>query len=497
MILRRSKAAAPEAAATPSMRSAVVDIGSNSVRLVVHSGHPRAPSMIFNEKVMAGLGGDLAATGRIGEESSARALRALSRFRLLCDRFEVERVDVIATAAVRDAENGDQFLEGARAHGFEPRVLSGEEEAYFAGMGVLAAFPDAKGWVGDLGGGSLEIARIGKGQVKQGVSLPFGVLRAKPILDKGTGALAKRFGKALAESDLAIKDKPMPLYLVGGSWRSLARIDMEAGDWPLRVVHHYEIAPARAVKLADRVAAMDAAEIGKVPGVGSSRVPYMREASRLLALLVEQLKPSNILISAFGVREGTHFDALDAQMRSADPLLAGTADMGRAEGRFPLHGIAVDEWIAPLFESDSAEWQRLRRAACNLGDVAWRANPDFRAERGLEAGLHGNWVGIDGAGREMLGQALYTSFGGGTSAFPGGGALAGAKAIERAIAWGLAMRLAQRISAGMAAPLKESGIRVEGERLILSADAEALLSETVEKRLGQLASYMGLRAEVA
>ena len=219
MILRRSKAAAPEAAATPSMRSAVVDIGSNSVRLVVHSGHPRAPSMIFNEKVMAGLGGDLAATGRIADESSARALRALSRFRLLCDRFEVERVDVIATAAVRDAENGDQFLEGARAYGFEPRVLSGEEEAYFAGMGVLAAFPDAKGWVGDLGGGSLEIARIGKGQVKQGVSLPFGVLRAKPILEKGAGTLAKRFGKALAESGLAIKDKPMPLYLVGGSWR--------------------------------------------------------------------------------------------------------------------------------------------------------------------------------------------------------------------------------------------------------------------------------------
>ena len=285
---------------SPSMRSAVVDIGSNSVRLVVYSGHPRAPSMIFNEKVMAGLGAELAETGRIGDEASDRAMRALSRFRLLCASFEVDRIDAIATAAVRDAENGEAFLEGARARGFDPRVLSGEEEAYFAGMGVLAAFPDARGWAGDLGGGSLEIARIGKGQVKQGVSLPFGVLRAKPILEKGAGTLAKRFGKALAESGLAIKDKPMPLYLVGGSWRSLARIDMEEGDWPLRVVHHYEIPPARALKLADKVASMDAAEIGKVPGVGSSRVPYMREASRLLALLVEELKPSTILISAFG-----------------------------------------------------------------------------------------------------------------------------------------------------------------------------------------------------
>ncbi|WP_420607657.1 Ppx/GppA family phosphatase [Novosphingopyxis sp.] len=494
-MFRGAEAIAVAADSPPSIRSAVVDIGSNSVRLVVHQGHPRAPSMIFNEKVMAGLGSELSETGRIGDEAAERALRALSRFRWLCEAFAVEQVEAIATAAVRDAGNGDEFLKSARARGFDPRVLSGEEEAYFAGMGVLAAFPGARGWVGDLGGGSLEIARLGKNMVKQGVSLPLGVLRAKPILDKGSGALAKRFAKYLDRSGLEIQDKPQPLYLVGGSWRSLARIDMDAGDWPLQVVHHYEISPGRAVKLADKVAAMDEAAIAATPGIGSSRVAYMREASRLLALMTERLKPSCVLISGYGVREGIHFDALAPEMRSVDPLLAGTQDMGEAEGRFPVHGRLVDDWIAPLFADDGAEWQRLRRAACNLGDVAWRANPDFRAERGLEAGLHGNWVGIDGAGREMLGQALYTSFGGGTSAFPGGGALAGDKAMHRAVAWGLAMRLAQRISGGLAEPLEESRLSVDKDRLVLTADADALLSETVEKRLGQLASYMGLEAK--
>ncbi len=479
----------------PSIRSAVVDIGSNSVRLVIHEGHPRAPSMIFNEKVMAGLGSELSESGRIGEEAASRALRALSRFRLLCDAFAVERVNVIATAAVRDADNGAEFLEGARARGFDPRVLSGNQEAYFAAMGVLAGFPGAKGWVGDLGGGSLEIARLGKGMVKQGVSLPLGVLRAKPILAKGEGALAKRFAKDLDRSGLEILDRPQPLYLVGGSWRSLARIDMNADDWPLRVVHHYEIPPSRAIKLADRVAAMDESAIARTPSIGSSRVGYMREASRLLALMVERLRPSCVLISAYGVREGLHFDALEPSLRQVDPLLAGTADMGQAEGRFPLHGETLDAWIAPLFEGEEESWRRLRRAACNLGDVAWRANPDFRAERGMEAGLHGNWVGIDGAGREMLGQALYTSFGGGTSAFPGGEKMAGDKAMRRAAEWGLAMRLAQRISGGLAGPLRESRVYVKEGRLVLEANAKAMLSETVEKRLGQLANYMGLEAK--
>ena len=479
------------------MRSAVVDIGSNSVRLVVHEGHPRAPAMIFNEKVTAGLGSQLSETGRIGAEAAERAMRALSRFRLLCTAFAVEQVEAIATAAVRDADNGDEFLEGARARGFDPRVLSGAEEAYFAGMGVLAAFPGAKGWVGDLGGGSLEIARLGKNMVKQGVSLPLGVLRAKPILDRGESGLTKRFDKHVERSGLEIQDKPQPLYLVGGSWRSLARIDMDAGDWPLRVVHGYEISPSRAVKLADKVAAMDGGAIARVPGMGSSRVAYMGEASRLLALMVKRLKPSCVIISAYGVREGIHFDGLEPAMRSVDPLLAGTSDMGQAEGRFPLHGAAVDAWIAPLFAGEDEDWQRLRRAACNLCDVAWRANPDFRAERGLEAGLHGNWVGIDGAGREMLGQALYTSFGGGAGAFPRGGKLAGDKAMHRASAWGLAMRLAQRISGGVARPLRESRLAVERDRLVLTADAPAMLSETVEKRLGQLAGFMGLEARVS
>ena len=481
----------------PNIRTAVVDIGSNSVRLVVHEGHPRVPSLIFNEKVMAGLGLELNETGRIGQDACDRALRALSRFAHLCKMFAVDRVEAIATAAVRDAENGAAFLADARARGFDPRVLSGEQEAYFAGMGVLAAFPGAKGWVGDLGGGSLEIARLGKNMVKQGVSLPLGVLRAKPILDKGSGALSRRFDKYLEKSGLEIQDKPQPLYLVGGSWRSLARIDMAAGDWPLRVVHNYEIPPARALKLADKVETMEDGAIAKTPGVGSSRVAYMREGSRLLALLIDRLKPSCVIISGYGVREGINFAALSPDMQAVDPLLAATADMGQAEGRFPMHGALVDAWIAPLFADDDAQEKRLRRAACNLGDVAWRANPDFRAERGLEAGLHGNWVGIDGAGREMLGQALYTSFGGGSGAFPGGGKLASERQLHHAAAWGLAMRLAQRVSGGLAEPLGASRVRMDKGQVVLEADADALLSETVEKRLGQFASFVGLEARVS
>ena len=149
-----------------------------------------------------------------------------------------------------------------------------------------------------------------------------------------------------------------------------------------------------------------------------------------------------------------------------------------------------------VFSDDLEPWKRIRQAACNLGDVAWRANPNFRAERGLEMGLHGNWVGITGPEREMLGQALFTSFGGGSKVFPGGGRLVDEEITQRAISWGLAMRLAQRLSGGTRKPLEESTLlKVDGKlELRLAGDLAHLYGDAVAKRHGQLANMLGLEA---
>ncbi|ATW05214.1 Ppx/GppA family phosphatase [Sphingorhabdus sp. YGSMI21] len=475
-------------------RTAIVDIGSNSIRLVVYQGPARVPAILFNEKVMAGLGRELSTTGAIAKDSMALAVRGLKRFHCLCMEMEVDSVKSFATAAVRDASNGKDLLKAAREIGYDVVVLQGEEEAESAALGVISGIPHAKGIVGDLGGGSLELAMIEKGKVLERYSFPLGVLRVADLRAKGQDALKRQVRKMLKKTGWEKQAQGLPFYLVGGSWRSLARLDMFDSHYPLPVIHNYEMEPRRAQRLVSRLARLNKEKLKNVPGLSSSRIPTLKDAAWLLSMLVRYLNSSKMVVSAYGVREGLLYQSISKQEAARDPLLLATEDAGAAQARFPANSKLLGKWIADIFSEDPVEWHRIRQAACNLGDVAWRANPNFRAERGLEIGLHGNWVAISGPEREMLGQALYTSFGGGNHIFPGGGKLASDQATQRAISWGLAMRLAQRLSGGTRNPLEQTQIRKSGKQLELTiaGDLVHLYGDAVAKRHGHLANMMGL-----
>ena len=478
-------------------RTAIIDIGSNSIRLVVYQGPPRVPAILFNEKVMAGLGKELATTGAIAEDSMQLAIGGLNRFYRLCQEMNVDVIEAFATAAVRDASNGKDLLKIASKIGIETTVLQGEEEALLAGLGVLSAIPEADGIVGDLGGGSLELARIKKGKVLETHSFPLGVLRVAELRAKGKDKLKRHVRKMLKKLGWTKEEQGLPFYLVGGSWRSLARVDMHTTGYPLPVIHHYEMEPHRARRLVSKLAHLNKAKLKEVPGLSTSRIPTLEDAAWLLSFMVRYLDSSEMIVSAYGVREGMLFHRVSERETKRDPLLLATEESGAAQARFPANSKLLGKWIADVFSDDPAEWQRIRQAACNLGDVAWRANPNFRAERGLVMGLHGNWVGITGAEREMLGQALFTSFGGGSNAvFPGGGRLAGEKATQRSIAWGLAMRLAQRLSGGTRKPLEQSRLKRAKGRLELHLPDKLanLYGEAVQKRHYQLAQMLELEA---
>ena len=477
-------------------RTAIIDIGSNSIRLVVYQGPARVPAILFNEKVMAGLGKNLATTGDIAKDSMALAIGALKRFSGLCIEMQVEDTIAFATAAVRDASNGKELLKAAKKIGFETKVLRGEEEAELAGMGVLSGFPGANGIVGDLGGGSLELAMVKNGKVLEKHSFPLGVLRVANLRAKGKDKLKRQVRKMLKKTGWDSAEKGLPFYLVGGSWRSLARLDMHTSGYPLPVIHHYEMQPHRARRLVSKLARLDKAKLKAVPGLSTSRIPTLDDAAWLLAFIVRYLDSSEMIVSAYGVREGMLFHKISEAEAKRDPLLLATEDSGAAQARFPANSKLLGKWITDIFSDDPPEWRRIRQAACNLGDVAWRANPNFRAERGLEIGLHGNWVGITGPEREMLGQALFTSFGGGTGVFPGGGKLASEEATRRAICWGMAMRLAQRLSGGTRNPLEHTRLRrVDGKlELGLAKELVDLYGDSVAKRHAQLAGYLDLEA---
>lgn len=468
--------------------AAIIDIGSNSVRLVVYAGTPRIPVPIFNEKLMAGLGEGLAESGRIGEAHMERALAALHRFKLLLDHMKVDKTRVLATAAVRDAANGREFVRAVARIGLKTDVIPAEQEATLAGEGVLSAIPEADGIVGDLGGGSLELVHVEGGRTRCGFSLPLGVLRIREEAD------AERYVRqvlrsALRENGLRDKAEGKCFYMVGGSWRALARMDMIDSGFPLPVTHQYAIAPDRLRQLR-RIARQPPAALAG--GISPMRLAAAPAAAMLLGELADQLRPRRLVASTFGIREGLLYSALRPAERRKDPLIEAARDAGGGEHRFGQHGDTLDRWIAPVFD-DPPAMQRLRLAACLLADIAWQAAPPFRAERGVEMALHGNWVAIDPRGRVIVAQALSSNFGRDRLADQAVERLCGPADLARAHQWGLAMRLGQRLCGGVGSALGAARLECAGGelRLVMKRGQEALAGDAVRRRLQRLAQALG------
>jgi exopolyphosphatase/guanosine-5'-triphosphate,3'-diphosphate pyrophosphatase len=477
-----------------SRRTAIIDIGSNSIRLVVYDGPRRLPFTLFNEKVLAGLGADLGRNNRIGDVPMERALAALERFGQLCAEMDVDEVRCVATAAVREAKNGLKLVQRASEIGLEVRVLSGEEEGLASAHGLLSGMPDADGIMGDLGGGSLELVRIKGGKIERAASLPLGVLRVAEIRRKGKAALRQRLDALLKQNGLGDIETGLPFYMIGGSWRALARLDMHLMRYSLPIIHHYEMTPGRTGALMRWLDRTDKGALKAMPSLSGGRAPTLPDAAHLLNAVVGRLKSSHLTVSAFGLREGLLFDALPPEVAAEDPLLVATRAEGNAQGRFVGHGDHIHRWIAPLFASDAPQWERIRHAACLLADVGWRANPEFRAERGREVALHGSWVGITAEERAVLSQALHANFGGGVSIAPGLTALASEEHLRRATQWGLAIRLCQRLSGGAEGPLDGSSLTLQDGTIILRLEAAfaGLTGETVDRRLRQLGQAMAM-----
>jgi exopolyphosphatase/guanosine-5'-triphosphate,3'-diphosphate pyrophosphatase len=475
----------------------IIDIGSNSIRLVVYEGEGRIPSVLFNEKIMAGLGKGLGKTGLLDPDAVQRTITALARFRRLAEDMGVVKLRTVATAAVRDASNGPDFIARLAGIGLPVELLPGSAEASLAGHGVLAAIPEADGIVGDLGGGSLELVGVADGDVGKGVSIPFGVLRIAQMKFGSARALDRALSKALAKSGWADAAEGEPFYMVGGSWRALARLHQTLTDYPLPIVHQYVMAPSEAQRLVRALGQLDSKRIKAIAGISSSRVSSLGHAAALLAALVRRLKPSTLMVSAYGLREGLLHSGLPETVRALDPLIEAAREEGVRQGRFPEHGDLLDGWIAPLFANEAPQLARLRHAACLLADVGWRAHPEFRAERGLDVALHGNWVSIDACGRAMLGQALFTHFGG-DGVCPIVNQLIGYDLAAKAMQWGFAMRLGQRLSGGVPEPLESSALTVDQGVILLTLRGEdkALYGEAVERRHKLLAEALGLKAAV-
>ncbi|MBS0475186.1 MAG: Ppx/GppA family phosphatase [Proteobacteria bacterium] len=482
------------------VRHAIVDIGSNSIRLVVYGGAPRAPATLFNEKIMAGLGRGVAPGKSLDAQARAMALRGLARFGALVRLMAPDTLRVVATAAVRTAADGPAFIEEVRALGLPAEILSGEDEAVASGYGAIAANTAARGLVADMGGGSLELARVADGEVHQRVSLPFGVIPVGLIRAGGTGQLRRALRKALRPLTWLAEASGQNLYLVGGGWRALARVHMHRTGWPLPVLGGYQFAPDDTRWLKSEVREAGAQRLATVPGVSAARSVQLDDAAALLAALVREVLPERVEISTFGLREGLLYEALDPATRALDPLIEGVRHTVGGQLQVSTYPEALLRWSDGAFPDEPAALRRLRHAACLIAGTDWASNPDFRVIEGEDMALHGNWIGIDAAGRAMIALALHVGLGGNPEAPPPILAqLASVPELRTARAWGFALRLARRVGGGSPQALAEVPITLiadDGLALQVPRADAALIDAICERRLGRLALALERQARI-
>jgi len=475
---------------------AVVDIGSNSVRLVAYEGLTRAPTPIYNEKVLCALGRHVATTGRLDEEGVERALSALRRFRILCGTMGVGEIRVLATAAARDAENGPAFLaEAEAAAGQKVELLSGAREAELSALGVISGFYGVDGVVGDMGGGSLELIDVRGTRAGTGMTLPLGGLALQDLSGNSPKKALRLIHEGLRKAPQLSALKGRTFYAVGGTWRALARLHMAERDYPLRVMHGYRIDPQDGIDFLKMVERTDAAVLKEIEAVSEARRPLLAYGALLLDEIIRVGKPREISISALGVREGLLFERLDEGVKAQDPLIAAAQEFNYLRSRSPKHNQELVAWSDRFFQTasieETAEERRLRHAACLLADIGWRAHPDYRGEQSVNLIANANFVGLDHPGRAFLALAIFFRHEGLNldKASQRLTRLVTPRLAERARILGGVFRVAYPVSVAMEGVLPRTPLSAwRGElRLELPADLADLAGERLIGRMRQLA----------
>ncbi len=490
---------------------AVVDIGSNSVRLVVYEGAVRSPTPIFNEKVLAGLGRTVATSGRLADDAVDRAIEALGRFKAIVRLLGVKNVRAIATAACREASNGPQFIARAeRTLGQKIEILSGEQEAMLAANGIQMGFNDVDGFVGDLGGGSLEIIDIKGPELRAATTLPLGGLR---LIDTSGGRIER--AQDIADASLKSVDwirqgEGRIFYAVGGTWRSLAKLHMVQSAYPLRMMHGYSVPADALMRFCEDVRkARKISGLRGIEEISKARREVLPYGALVMERTIRQMRASQVVFSVFGIREGLVYTLLSKQEQKRDPLLAFAADTARLLSRSLRHAHELCDWTDQLFVGDgpkeSPDERRLRHAACLLSDIGWRGHPDYRGEQSLNLVAHSAMAGLDHPGRVFLALASYFRHMGPGDDDKSGSELSGRlvglispRLLKRARIVGAAVRSAHMLSIGRPGLIPETSLNYERDKLVLTIPKafSGLDGERLRRRFTTLAGFVERKPEI-
>lgn len=497
--MKNNKSSTPRK--TKARLIAVIDIGSNSIRLVIYRGLKRTPDIIFNERVLSGLGAGLSTTGEMTGEAMNSALNALERFAVLCRDMNVDEIDPVATSAVRDAKNGPWFVsEIQKRCRFKVNVISGQEEARLSAYGVLSGFPGTEGLVGDLGGGSLELIQLEGGEGKKKISLPIGPVRVLDGAESFSDQHTRFIQDQLAKAGWLKKQEGRPFYMVGGAWRALAHLHIFETNWPLHVLHGYSISPDILKNFCWEIERISLSRLKGIEAVPPKRLATLPLAARILREIIRIAKPSEIITSGYGIREGVMFKKLDHATRAQDPLVETTKELGRALARFPKHGDKLIKWTDGLFPNQKQNQRRIREAICQLSEISHTSHPDFKAELAFNSSIVGRFVGVTHKERALIALGLYASYGGelGNETISPATKILNDGEINQAVGLGILIQFAQKFTGGTDRPLKKTRIFQESGVLVLEIREKdaVLISESVSMRFEKVAAHFGLSPEI-
>jgi exopolyphosphatase / guanosine-5'-triphosphate,3'-diphosphate pyrophosphatase len=481
---------------------AVIDIGSNSVRLVVYEQMARSLVSVFNEKTLCGLGREVQSTGLLAPDAVDKALTSLRRFHALCKIQRVGRIYAIATAACRDASNGADFIAKAeRICGVSIEILSGPREAKLSALGVISGIHKPDGIVGDLGGGSLELVDVRGHQVRGGVTLPLGSLALQDLAHKSLKRAERIVKSELSEVPRLKAGRGRTFYAVGGTWRALARIHILQSGYPLKVMHGYSIPAQDAVDFARRLRRLAAANmLANIEAVADARRPLLTYAALVLEYIIQEAKPKTITFSTFGVREGLLYSMLPENERAKDGLICAAQTLNELLSRSARHAQELIEWTDRLARvvhlRETEEDRRLRHAACLLSDIAWRVHPDHRGEQTLELITNGNFGSITHQGRAFVALSVFFRYAGLSEENQPPVIIqeqVTPAMLERARMLGAAFRVAHLISAARPGVLPATHFRSNGRKLMLVFEHQMvdLVADRVGSRFRQLARLLG------
>jgi exopolyphosphatase / guanosine-5'-triphosphate,3'-diphosphate pyrophosphatase len=481
---------------------AVIDIGSNSVRLVVYESMERSLISVFNEKTLCGLGREVQSTGLLAPDAVAKALTALRRFHALCKIQKVGRVHAIATAACRDASNGPDFIAKAeRICGVDIKILSGPEEARFSALGVISGVHKPDGIVGDLGGGSLELIDVRGNRVRGGVTLPLGTLALQDLSHKSLKRADRIVESELSELPKLKAGRGRTFYAVGGTWRALARIHIIQSEYPLRVMHGYSIPAAEALDFVRRLRRLSAAGmLANIEAVAEARRPLLAYAALVLEYIIRVARPKTIVFSTFGVREGLLYEKLPQAEHAKDGLISAAQALNELLSRSARHAEELTAWTDRLARviklRETEEDKRLRHVACLLSDIGWRVHPDHRGEETLSLILNGNFGSISHQGRAFVSLSVFYRYAGLSEENEPPALvreLVTPAMDERARLLGAAFRVAHLISAARPGVLPATHFRSQGRKLMLVFEHRMvdIVADRVGSRFRQLARLVG------